>query len=430
MARPTVFTDRHLSFPKADTWRLLLVNPAFVVPLTFMVGYLIWFFFSTDLPSMPGIAPRRDTSHTQFLFFLLFGSFAAGMALVAFFRIPQAHASGLTDTEWLAVGLVSAAITFGGEAFFLRSLIANPGALLANDLTVTLAVVGTQLREGQVLGISSLNNLFPIPASIAAMLVFTRRPLPRSARFQAGALLFAMGCMTLVHAVLASSRIWFLSFVLACFVAWVVQRRQSLRTQLNWILVILVVGGAFVVATELLRSLGVQLKSAGINISEPGVIAYAVLRLLQAYPASDVNNAMIVLDCPSPQYLVSNVDIISRLASTISGVSFEPYSACPGWTSWFGTINFVALVWWDWSYAAPAVTFAIGVFVQTTFAKAVEVQDRLSFATVLLPATLFAAMHLTRSFALGQTLFVLPLLFIVAVWATGKIGGRALLAAR
>jgi len=397
---------------------LLLINPLFSVPLTFMAGYLVWFFAMTETVSMPGLAPRHDTPNSQFLFFLLFAGFVGGMAMAALFRRPQRANANLTDQEWLAVGLVSAAITFLGEAIFLRTVLANPGALLANNLTTTISLVGEQVRESQVLGVSSLNNLFPVPTSIAAMLIFARRPLAPQARFQAGALLFTMGTMTLVHAVLASSRIWFLSFLLSVLVAWVVQRRSSLKAQLKWILIILVVGGIFVVSTELIRNLGLQMARAGIKITDPGVAAYAGLRLLRAYPASDVNNALIVLDCPSPRQIISTFDVLSR----IIGGNFQYYGFCRGWQSAFGTINFLGLIWWDWGYAAPAVTFLIGAGIQSIFIKAAEAGDRLTFAAVLFPATLFSAMHLTRSFAFGQTLFLLPALFLLLVWITSRIG--------
>jgi hypothetical protein len=402
-----------------------LLNPLLPVAATFGFGFLFWYLFMPDTSMVVGVAPRHESSAGYFLFFLFFSSFFAGMLAANANPVPSRQTASLPNHTWLTIGWVALVITLVADYLYLRSGVGSLEG--ATSYVDAIHSFSGAVRENSSFGATSLNNLFPLPLVIGAGIAMGRRPTLFSERLQGTAMAGVILLLTLAHGATGFGRIWFLFSILTLFVVWILERRPRLRIQVMALTGAIVMGGAFIVIMELLRNVGLTAQAANLNFTDTRILRLAFLTLSQAYVASDVNNAMVVFDCHAAGFLVSTFDVIAKFLESGFGMHFPNYSGCPGWTSMFGTINFLALMWWDWGYIATIVLFAIGFGIQKVYVHAIAPSAGISFAEVLFPNVLFGAMHLTRTMFIGSTEFLLPsaaLLVLYAVYALGASQSR------
>jgi hypothetical protein len=400
----------------------ILLNPLFPVLTTFLGGFLVWYFFMPESSFVPGIAPRHASPDSYFRAFVAFSAFLGGMVFANGPRRRGQTLEPISDNTWLTICWALCVIVLIADYLYLRS---GFGAIGDSDTTSYVDQIhsfANTVRDESSFGVTSLNNLFPIPLYVGATLAMTTRRVGILVRLQGMAIALTMSAMTLLHGAVGFGRIWFLFTLLCIFAAWVIERRPPLKRQIVTVLIVSVVAAAFIFIMELLRNVGLTAQATNLDFTDPRILRLAFLTLTQAYVASDINNAMIVFDCHPPMQMISTIDVAAKSWSGFGGGPLASYSDCVGWTSMFGTVDFLAMLWWDWGYMALIVAFAIGFAIQSSYRVAMEPRNGIAISRILFPNVLFGAMHLTRSMFIGNTEFIIPAGALLTIYAIDRLG--------
>jgi len=159
---------------------------------------------------------------------------------------------------------------------------------------------------------------------------------------------------------------------------------------------------------ELLRSGLYYSRLASLPLTSREVHSYVWQRLVQGYLAADFNNALVILDCkPALQVLYTTM---------FAFILKNPYSykECPNWESSYGTVNVLALWWFDWGYGAFIVAFMVGMALGVFYrwrSYVFELDSRGLFFLIAFPG-LFSIIRINYFFL---TIFVLPFLALCAI---------------
>jgi hypothetical protein len=400
----------------------ILLNPMLSVMITFIGGFLVWYFLMPETSLVPGIAPRHETANATFIAFITFSAFAVGMLLA---NPPKSFHSAvpvLDDRAWIRLAWTIALVALIADYLYIRS---GLGQLRGSDTQSYVDKIhnfANTVRDQSSFGVTSLNNLFPVPLYVGAALAMTARKVGARIRLQGAAVATLMTGMAFFHGAVGFGRIWFLFSLFCLFIAWIIERRPRLLTQIFTVLGTAAVAITFIFVMELLRNVGLTAQATNMSLTDPRILRLAFLTLTQAYVASDINNAMVVFDCHPALQMISTFDVLGKLWTSLTGHEFQTYADCVGWTTLFGTIDFLAMLWWDWGYVGVVAALAIGFAIQTAYYRALKPSSGVTLSQVLYPNVLFGAMHLTRTMFIGSTEFILPALLLLILWMAAKLG--------
>ncbi len=400
----------------------VLLNPLFVIPSLFLAQALFWLLFMPEVPTIPGVAPRYESEVALLKWFALFTPFVIGIAtgVMAPLRGTRCTDSAVpVRTRRYIWRLISVTLlaTLLGEMVYIRDVIANPELLKRGFEEGNLAIVGEEVRTQRIIGISSLNNLFILPVALLALIAMDPRA-PGGERKRAIKWLWLVGLFTLFHSLFLAARMFMVYFVLVILGAYLLvnsHRRFSLKALLS--LFVLMIGVIWV--GELLRGGLAYARSTSRDLVSVDVQKHIFERLIQGYIAADFNNALVLLDCVPSGSLFSTTALASLLKIDAS------YSDCPNWKSLYGTVNVLALWWFDFGYWAVLVAGIIGWFIGFSYRIALSSRAfGLSSALYLIVYPgLFSILRINY---FGLSIFLLP----AATWFLAFVISQGLVSLR
>ena len=404
-----------------------LVHPGFLIALLFVGQFLFWYLFMPEVPTLQGAAPRYVSPSALLRWALLFFLLESGVYLGALVPLSSgAHRVPVAAKQrvrlWWSWGLGVLAIAFLGEIVYVRVLIQNIDFLGVAIAKGNLAMLGERVRAARIVGVSSLNNLFLLATAIFAALSF--HPfLPVKTAVRARRWLLGLGVAVLLHSLFLAARMFFVYYSLVVLAAYMVygsllkKRRISLRSIFLIVLVLLMV----VWLGELLRGGLAFAKLNSLPLLSAKVQTYIWDRLVQGYLAADFNNALIVLDCEPSMKLWSTTMFSGPLGIQAT------YKQCPYWESAYGTVNVLALWWYDWGWAALFIAFvkgfAIGFFYRLR-TRLLELRPEGLYYLIVFPG-IFAITRINYFFL---TIFVIPFAFgslITLLWQASLLSKGA-----
>lgn len=409
---------------------MTFLNPLIALPAVFGTGYLIWYLVMPVEIQVRGTAPRYIGDDAHFRFFVFAMALLLGMVLGALRGTPERSTGvALPYRVWLRIGVAAVGIYIFGELMYVREAIANP-AILGQDLVGVVAALTAEVHA-ESFGLHSVLNIYPVPASIGALILFSKdKDITKKERLFAALILAAVLFISFLHGFLLSARIVFLNVLAIVAVCFALTRNIGLVREGLAAALLVPVLAVLVVAAEMTRVLGWQARTLGIELWTPEVAQVAIDRLVQGYIASDINNALIVLQCNSGMEVFSAFGSLTNIVRRVLGVEFVYWSqVCSDFTSLYGTMNFIGMLWWDFAYFGVIPAFILGFMIQRTYMLArASVNREMSIALVIFPHLWFVSIHLSRSNDFGATYFVLPLLFVVGVVLFAQTRARSKLA--
>mgnify|MGYP000554335559 CR=1 FL=1 len=419
-----------------------ILNPLYIVVFLFGAQFLIWLLFMPDVPDIPLAAPRYSSADAIFKYVVLLLLFLAGICLgkmmAASFHKGEDHSSiGYNVPDSVLVSrarslrrfaIMTLTATVLGEMIYVRDVLLNPSVIGEAFEQGTLSIVGEIVRSGRILGVTTLNNLFVIPAAIFSLLSFhpvTNRIMPRRAR-QARLSLVVIGITVLLHSLLFAARMFFVYYIVVVFAGYAVLhfRRRLRRWILLAIIAMILLSLLVVWSGELLRSGLRYARHIGAPLWSTEVQRFVLRLLIQGYVAADLNNALIIFDCEPGGNGISTTLLGRLLAPGIS------YANSPAWQSGYGTVNVLALWWFDVGWGACVLAPFMGWIIGWAYIIALRTLSDLHplglYYMLMFPG-LFAITRINFYFL---SIFVLPALFLTGycfVWSLQRSfakGGR------
>lgn len=327
--------------------RRILLNPLLVVSILFGSQALLWFALMPAVPTLPGAAPRYESpvALTKWLVLLVLLLLGIGLGIyLTPFHLKKAMSSGTPlknrSKFWWRLVYVSLAISLVGELVYVRQILQDPSLLLEALEAQNLTLIGEAVRAQKVVGLSSLNNLFVFPTAVLSMLLF-HPALDVGKKSRAGWWLLLIGAFVFVHSIFLAARMFFVYYTLTVFAMYLTLRGEK-RLMLRLVTLVVLMLALVVWLGELFRGGWLYAKANDIPLFSTEVQKHVLERLVQGYLAADFNNALVILDCTPSMSFVSTTSFAFLAPST------PQYSDCPSWSSVYGTVNFLALLWYDW----------------------------------------------------------------------------------
>jgi len=339
-----------------------LIDPTKPIITLTAIQLLLWGFFMSEYPVIPGVAPRHSSEIAGFKMLLILLAYVVGVSFGKRVGVPRRkeHRSLVERAGRIRFYGVIASLAFIlsviGEIVLLRELLSSPVwfTLLGRTNIEELAYIAGQSK---IMGITSLVNLSIIPVAYWAWCLFSGS-IEAAKRKRYAIYLAVAFVWWLFRAIYLSQRVFVVYYVTVVFGVAVLRgipiRLRTAFVGLSFIVVILLVG---------------QLLRAGVNYSiahevplwSAEVIRFCLEMVATAYFASDINNALILLDYEPSMQLISTGVSTANLLRTLIGIKFVSYSAyVPNFTSSYGTVHFIGLWWFDFGWLAVAVAFLIG----------------------------------------------------------------------
>jgi hypothetical protein len=385
-----------------------------------MVQLTFWASLMPEVPTLDGAAPRFSSYTSIVYFVLLWASMLAGIALgkVAANSKPGVKITLKNDDDaikspspkWIrtlfSLSSIALAISLLGEFVYIREIIANPSIVKDAFDAGNMANVGLGVMDARVIGVSSLNNLFVVPTAIYAMIMFNPN-MGRLATRRAKKWLFTIGCASITHAILFSARMFVVYYVAIIVAAYILNKPVSYRIRLRTVFKTTGFLAAIIWIGELLRGGLWYSTNNNIGLFTVQTQQYIIDRLVQGYFAADFNNAMVLLDYP-PTYQFFSTTPFSHLISNV----FD-YSSIPNWTSAFGTVNILGLLWFDSGVFTFAICLLGGAMLGVAYKVAMRSASNISFTSLIFIIAYPGIWSMIRINYFAGTIFIIPLVFLM-----------------
>lgn len=387
------------------------LEPTRALAALFGLQWLLWWLLMPPTPTIPGAAPRHTPEIAVLRYAVLAAALLAGVIagrLIVGDR-PAAGAAVLPGRYWRRVSLVALGLAVIGTAIYARDLLADPGAIVRALLLGEFASLTETVRTSRITGLSSLSNLLTVPVAIYG-LTAAHPDASRVVRRNAGIALAVAFGVVVVHALLLMGRMTLINAagvlagaVLVARHGRMLPRRAALRLSVAALVLLAVIW-----LGETARSGVTQALTTGETAFSVSTQRFVRDRLVQGYFAADLNNALVLLDCPPAMQLAGTTPLAAPLGAT------TPYPArCPAWTSRFGTVNVLALWWWDLGWLALAAAALAGAWLGGSYQAATRPGAGIAPMLIFL-VSLPAYYALLRTNWLASTAFLVPLGFVAA----------------
>lgn len=414
---------------QVDRW---ILNPLWCVVAGFVFQFGVWYLLMPDLPTVPGAAPRHYSAEGVIRYVILFASLAIGIASARIVTSTGRGRSGSRERPLRAfdarryqrMASVALLLSLAGEVVYVRPILRDPAVLRLLQWGTTSSIA-TVVRGQSVIGLSSLNNLFVVPVAVYALLAF-HPSVPLAGQKRASRRLLVVGGWVLAHSLLLSARSWFVYYLAIVLAAYLISRpRGDARdARLIWLTVALALSVVWVAETVRGGLQYARLSGAGLLSREVQTRVFS--RLVEGYVGADFNNGMVILASEPSMQLVSNSPLLKRVF-TAFGVCFEGYSALADWSSGFGTVNALALWWYDAGWGAIVVSFYHGLWMGASYdlARRGSAVARFRSAPLFYLISYPGLFAITRVNYFASTIFLVPFAYL-ACWA---LVGRLVVAA-
>lgn len=373
------------------------------------------------MPSVPeiyGIAPRFEQENAILKFILLLLILMTGLLLgkvVAntFNKSERKIGNELTHVKRFAgIAALALLLALVGEAFYIRNIIFDRSLLQSALDESGVAVIGEAAREDSITGLTSLVNLFMIPVAVYGIFAIGRI-YPLKVRRKYAKYLTVLGVFVALHSLLLAARMFLVYFVLILFSIYLLEYRPHSRRFVRWVVLGIGLGILIIVGGELLRYGWQMSQRSGEPVLSAPILVATVQYLVQAYIASDMNNAFILLNAEPSYQIVSSAHLISMVASSLFGMEYYEFSSVPYWTSRYGTVNVLGQWWFDLGWLsiiwALLIGMVLGALYQTVYRRT---QLRASYTTLLYLFCFPGFFALSRLNYYGLSIFVLPSFFL------------------
>jgi len=403
---------------RTDKW---ILDPFWVIAGVFGTQALVWWLWMPEIPTIRGAAPRFYDEKSIFRYLFLLISLLGGVALGkvvyhAFVRkssythLPVSRSGTRLMAKLARWALLLALL---GELVYVRSLLLHPYVIVQSLERGWFASVGELVRAQRIVGLSSLNNLFLVPTAAYAILAFDPS-LDTAYRARARRRMILLGLAVFTHALLLVARMFFVYYVLVVVGAYILMRPKDdhKRSKAIW-------GGLalLVLAIWLGETLRGGVYYAHAYATSPLSLdaqRYVRGRLIEGYLAADFNNAMVVLNCPPSMQFVTGT--LFGVIAKAMGFTFYGYDQCPQWGSAFGTMNVLAIWWFDAGWFALTIALSIGALLGFSYKWASRNAHNAVFSRLFYLVAYPGLFSMARINYYGLTIFVLPVAFLVCMW--------------
>lgn len=396
-----------------------LLDPLVLSLTAFGLQIVLWWIFMPAQPTLQGGAGRYEslTSVLRYAVFLAIWieAILVGKALVglASRRGPQSQALRPLDLSYLiTVAKIAGVLAIFGELVYIRDVLQNPHVLIDSFREGAFMDIGAETRNERVVGISSLNNLFVIPAAVYALMAFNLNAT-KGEKTHARRSLTVIGVLVFIHALLFVGRQLFVIFMLITLGAYLLNENPIRKVLLVFMPVAVLLIGVAIWAGETARSGTFYAENHHVPLFSLQTQNYVSTRLIEGYFASDLNNAFRLLSCESSMDFIG-ITLWKTPAQRL-GFTATPLTECPRWKSiTYNTANIFGWWWWDSGWFGLLSAFVVGTWLGATYKFATEKNQRSGFTCAIYLLAFPGIISLTRINFFAATVFVVPTLFLIA----------------
>jgi hypothetical protein len=378
---------------------------------------LVWYLVMPDMPSVPGGAPRfvSMTSIVRYGIFLLVWAIAIALAKsvtrgIAHGKRDTASPDGLDFSFLERVLPMAIVLTVFGELLYARDVLQNPGMIMDAIRGGAFTNIGEQVTSERLVGLSSLNNLFVIPAAVWSMMAFN--PAGSVAQRQRGRQrLLILGAAVLLHALLFVGRQLFINFLLIVVAAYLLLNHPSTKALMRSLLAVVLVISAVAWLGETMRTGLHYAHENRYGLFSAQTQGEVGRRLVEAYFAADVNNSMVLFSCPPPMQPLFGT-LLQTPAAALN-VEFVEYQSCSLFVSRYGTSTIFAVWWWAAGWGGLVYALGFGAWLGATYVLATEKKTRSVYTAVVFLISFPGIAAMIRINYFTQTAFVLPIAYLL-----------------
>lgn len=392
-------------------WKVRILNPAYSLLAFFLLQASIWHFFMPAESDLKGVSFKVTGSLPLLRFcalnLFLFLGIILGRNSGKKFHAKRAlqYQCRILDIQilpkYLYFSLVGILI---GEIALLKVFILQPSLMAQEIAKGFLTGLGEVAKENRVEGLVSLVNFYPISIAMAGVLLLHPSATPRQKKIGRWATI-GLFVWLFLHATLLSQRVFVIQGFFLLLALLLAYRPELIKARTLVLTTVILVG--FIWIGECLRFgllFSILNSERLFSLKTQGAV---LDRLLQGYLASDFNNAMVIMkESPSYQMIMN---------SAFRG--FVPngynYSDLPGWTSQFGTVNFIALTWFDMGWLGCVFLTALGWVLGLFNILFVKTRSTPGFAFFFYMMAFSLLPMLLRSQPFLNTIFIVPLFFLL-----------------
>jgi hypothetical protein len=261
--------------------------------------------------------------------------------------------------------------------------------------------------------ISSFANVFPYPLIVYSYIALnTDAHYVRTNKYRTRLLL--MASVIIFHSIFAAKRMFLIYFVIIVSLSYFI-KHKGVKQFLPKILMIGIATFGAIYFAELLRY-GITISNRlATPLFSREVFLTTFNYLMNAYIYSDINNTMVILKEDSLYQIISTSSELFRIGITrLFSLEFLGYGTLAGWDSLFGTVNIFGLLWHDLGVWGYFVMFSIGYFSEFFYEKASSSVSGLNTSMMMYIIFVVGIISSMRFNFFGQTIFLLPTLFIFA----------------
>jgi hypothetical protein len=321
----------------------------------------------------------------------------------------------IQDNYFFKMGVIALFLFFLGEVIYLREIILNPNLLKQINEYGNITFLGEYVRQKKIIGLSSLNNLFLIPTAIFGSIANSFY-YPIKYKRKSKNLLIVIGIVILIHSLFFAARMFFIYFIIIVSGTWVIGNSKKDKSIKKYYIasiftiIIIIIG-------ELFRSGLIFSRRLNIPLFSVTSLYYSINILLQAYLASDFNNALVLLSSKSSLQLISTSVSLANIINKLLGINFIGYNQISNWSSNYGTVNIIGLWWYDWGWYSLFIAFFSGLFFGLLYKMFIlNNQLRVSIGNILFLISLPGFYSISRINYFGLSIYLLNLFYVILMF--------------
>lgn len=291
---------------------------------------------------------------------------------------------------WILVELIS-----------IRIILFNPIKCLKLFLEGKFYIV-LNLIKSQIFFTETLVNIFPLILSISLFFYFSNyKKLNNLFKI----IVIFLG--TLVNGIFLFKRMHFIYFFLIVVYFLIKNKKIKFFKAIKYLIILMVL----IIFGEMLRFGMLYAANEGKALLSANVFGMVIFYLLTAYISSDFNNAMVIFNAESSYQLISTASpFFQKLLLGISG-KYIGYNTIENWESGHGTVNSLALWWYDFGIFTLIVCLIIGMLIGVVYSNSKRLKNKYSNIQIIAPIIFIGNFMLFRFNSFLLTIILIPIFF-------------------
>lgn len=370
----------------------------------FSIQFFIWMVFMPNSLNLElkkyGIANKyiSNISIFRFLFFYLMFIFFIFIGTKIKFKSPKINFKYLNKYKnfliviWILAELIS-----------IRVLLFNPLKCLRLFLDGKFSIVLNLIRS-QIFFTETLVNLFPLILSISLFFYFNSYK-KRNNLF----IIIIIFLGTLINGLFLFKRMHFVYFFLIIIYFLIKNKKIKFFKIIKYLIILAVL----IIFGEMLRFGMLYAANEGKSLLSASVFKMVIHYLLTAYISSDFNNAMVIFNAESSYQLISTASpFFQKLLLKITG-EFKTYNTIENWNSGYGTVNSLALWWYDFGIFTIIICLIMGIIIGIVYSNAKTLKNKYSNIQIIAPIIFIGNFMLFRFNSFLATAILIPIFFLM-----------------